>query len=120
MTIQEFSKRIGASPHTIRYYEKIGLLNKVKRTTGGHRWFDERDILWFDFIIRLKETGMPLEEILCYARLRMEGKSTLPDRRHLLERHAKSLAQEITKLQNHQLKLLEKIEYYRKESSHIS
>ena len=73
MNIKEFSQLVGLSAHTLRYYEKIGLLRNVLRSPSGHRAYTPRDIEWISFVIRLKETGMPLEEILDYAKLRKLG-----------------------------------------------
>ncbi|MFX8289558.1 MerR family transcriptional regulator, partial [Acinetobacter baumannii] len=66
MNVQTFAKQVGLSAHTLRYYEKIGLLTSVKRRTNGHRYFDEADVRWISFILRLKETGMALTDMVQY------------------------------------------------------
>ena len=71
---------VALSADTLRYYEKIGLLNNVQRNSSGHRVYSAKDVKWFEFVIRLKETAMPLEEILEYARLREQGSSTVLER----------------------------------------
>ncbi len=48
----------GLSVHTLRYYEKVGLLNEVKRDINGYRQYAESDISWINFVIRLRITGM--------------------------------------------------------------
>lgn len=70
MNISEFSKLKSLTPHTLRYYEKLGLICDVSRTISGHRSYSQADVEWVIFINRLKETGMPLEQILEYAQLR--------------------------------------------------
>lgn len=114
MNMKNFTQRLGLSAHTIRYYEKIGLLN-LARNRSGHREFCEQDIEWMQFILRLKETGMPLAEILCYAKLRAQGVSTAAQRMQLLEKHAQIVSAEIEVLQQHLHKINLKIAHYQKE-----
>jgi len=112
MNVREFSKCVGISPHTIRYYEKIGLLRDVQRLPNGHRYFSDKDIQWIGFIQRLKATGMPLDQIHQYAELRAQGDSTLLARQKLLETHAHTLKENLAKQQYHLDKLNEKIAFY--------
>ena len=94
------------------YYEKMGLLRDVQRLLNGHRYFSDKDIQWIEFIQRLKETGMPLEQIRRYADLRAQGDSTMSARQRLLEAHAKALQKNIARQQRHLKKLGEKIAFY--------
>ncbi|PIE66616.1 MAG: MerR family transcriptional regulator [Desulfobacterales bacterium] len=112
MNVREFSERVGVSPHTIRYYEKAGLLGTVRRLPNGYRDFSEKDIDWIAFIQRLKDTGMPLAEIRRYAEMRVQGDSTLLERQQLLEAHAKKLKENISRQQHYYHKLIEKIAFY--------
>lgn len=112
MNVKEFSRRAGISPHTVRYYEKIGLLRDIHRLPNGHRDFSEKDTAWIGFVQRLKETGMPLEQIHCYADLRERGESTLMERQKLLEQHADALEESLAEQQRHLDKLREKISLY--------
>jgi len=112
MNVTEFSKCVGLSPHTIRYYDKIGLLDDVHRLPNGHRSFSEKDVRWIAFVRRLKDTGMPLEKILEYAALRKKGRSTLQKRQALLVEHSNHLQQQISVQEQHLKKLHEKIELY--------
>ncbi|NRA53047.1 MAG: MerR family transcriptional regulator [Gammaproteobacteria bacterium] len=112
MNIKKFSNITNISCYTIRYYEKIGLLKNVARNSSGHRWFSEQDIIWLEFIKRLKETDMPLDKILKYANLRDEGASTSQLRMQILQQHAVMLEDKITAEQFHLKKLKEKIGYY--------
>lgn len=77
MNMKAFSSLVGLSAHTLRYYEKIGLIKNVQRNSSGHRVYTAKDVKWLEFVIRLKETAMPLEEILEYARLREQGSSAV-------------------------------------------
>jgi len=114
MNIQKFSEITDISSHTIRYYEKIGLLRNISRSASGHRCFTEKDIIWIDFIKLLKETGMPLDNILKYADLRDEGDSTSEQRMQILEEHAVMLEEKIANEKYHLKKLKEKIQHYSK------
>ena len=82
MNMREFSAQSGLSAHTLRYYEKIGLLPGIQRNASGHRAFTSRDLEWVNFIVRLKDTGMSLDNILAYSKLRAAGDSTLGRRQH--------------------------------------
>ena len=112
MNVKEFAERSGLSPHTIRYYESIGLLTDVTRLPNGHRCFGDRDLEWIEFVCRLKDTGMPLGEIREYASLRAAGDSTLVERKRLLEAHAARLKSEIATQRRHLRKLEDKIATY--------
>lgn len=70
MKIGELVKRSGLSAHTIRYYERIGLLPHADRDQSGQRDYDASILIWIEFLDRLKTTGMPIREMLRYAALR--------------------------------------------------
>ncbi|MDO8651909.1 MAG: MerR family transcriptional regulator [Undibacterium sp.] len=112
MNVQEFAARVGLSPHTVRYYEKLGLLIKVRRDANGHRRFSEQDIAWLEFILRLKNTGMSLADIHRYAQLRAAGDGTLSERKTMMEIHARQLHQQLILQQEHLARVQEKIVYY--------
>ncbi|WP_172328522.1 MerR family transcriptional regulator [Mangrovicoccus sp. HB161399] len=99
MKIGELAKRTGLSAHTIRYYERIGLLPFADRDAGGRRDYDESILAWIAFLDRLKTTGMPIREMLRYARLRAAGSSTGPERRALLEAHRDRVRTHLADLQ---------------------
>lgn len=112
MNVKEFAAQAGLSAHTVRYYDKLGLFGALSRNDAGHRRFGKQDLAWMAFILRLKETGMPLEQMLAYAKLRSEGDATLAARMVLLQQHADALAQRLALEQQHLQKLQEKIAYY--------
>jgi len=112
MNIKQFSEKTDLSAHTIRYYEKIGLLKNIARNTSGHRSFTDKDLVWVKFIKRLKDTGMPLDNILQYAHLRAEGETTSDLRMQILQQHAATLEAKISEEQLHLQKLQQKIRYY--------
>ncbi len=114
MEMKTFSKRVGLSSHTLRYYEKIGLLKNIQRNSSGHRVYSSKDLRWIEFVKRLKDTGMPLEEIQEYANLREAGESSVLQRQALLERHKESLNTYIAQQQSHLEALENKIDLYKR------
>lgn len=112
MNISEFSARCGLSAHTLRYYEKLGLIDNVSRSGSGHRMHSKADTEWVRFINRLKETGMPLKQILQYAELRRAGESTYCARQALLTEHRDALEQQLARQRDHLTALNNKIAFY--------
>ena len=109
--IQEFAALTGLSADTLRYYEKEGLLAPA-RDANGYRIYSERDAAWLAFILRLKETNMPLAQIKAFARLRAEGEATLAARYALLLAHQQALAAQLARLADHRAHLAEKLRHY--------
>jgi DNA-binding transcriptional MerR regulator len=87
LTIQQVAQQTGLSLDTLRYYERIGLLDPVGRAPSGHRRFTQRDLAWIDLLLRLRDTGMPRAQMVRFAELRRQGPATLTERRLLLEQH---------------------------------
>ncbi len=87
MKIGELARRSGLTAHTIRYYERIGLLPYADRDRSSRRDYDVSILTWIDFLGRLKTTGMPIREMLRYAALREQGAGTETARREMLEAH---------------------------------
>ncbi|MEP1575558.1 MerR family transcriptional regulator [Roseibium album] len=112
MKISELAKRTGLSAHTIRYYERIGLLPFADRDAGGRRDYDEAILIWIGFLKRLKTTGMPIRKMLQYAELRARGDQTGPERRELLEQHRKRVREHLAELEDSLLVLDTKIDTY--------
>ena len=112
MNIAEFARRSGLSAHTLRYYERIGLLGRVTRAANGHRRFGERDVEWVAFLHRLRATGMGIREMQRYASLRARGDATLAELQPLLREHADRLAAELRAQQAHLRVVREKIGIY--------
>ncbi|VXC95090.1 MerR family transcriptional regulator [Pseudomonas sp. 9Ag] len=117
MSVQQFAARTGLSAHTLRYYEKIGLLRQVARDASGFRVYGPRDLEWVGFILRLKETNMALDDIIRYADLRELGDSTLEARQTLLEAHAAKLQERLQRDREHLDALHKKIELYRQQTT---
>lgn len=59
-SISQMAEACGLSAHTLRYYERVGLLRAIARATSGHRCFSSSDLAWVAFLMRLRATGMPI------------------------------------------------------------
>lgn len=66
MTIQEVAELTGISAYTIRFYEKAGVLPRIRRLPNGIRAFSEADVSYLRFLLQLKQTGMSLEDIIAF------------------------------------------------------
>ena len=114
LSIGELSHLTGLSTHTIRFYESAGVLKPAGRASNGHRRYHGDDVLWLEFVLRLKLTGMPLAEIKKYALLRAQGEITLHPRLTMLKLHRERLVTKISELSECANVLDEKIRAYRK------
>ena len=117
-SIGAFAEVTGLTAHTLRFYEKEGLLS-AKRGRGGQRYYLDADLRWVEFIKRLKETGMPLKEIKLYADLRAEGEGTLKARREMLQAHRAHILAEINKWRSHLRNMDKKIAFYEEEINRL-
>lgn len=112
MRIGELARRSGLSAHTLRYYERIGLIVRADRDRAGQRDYDASVLTWIEFLGRLKMTGMPIRDMLHYAHLAREGGRTSAERRDLLSRHRESVRSHVAELNSCLRVLDEKIASY--------
>lgn len=111
-TIKQTALITGLSEDTLRYYERIGLLGPIGRTPTGHRRYTAFDHQWVDFVAKMLATGMSLETVRRYIDLFREGEETTPERREILEGHARQLHGRISQLQETLSFLQWKIDHY--------
>jgi DNA-binding transcriptional MerR regulator len=114
LSIAEAARRTGVSVHTLRYYERAGLVvTTVERTDGGRRRYQQQDLYWISICTKLRATGMPIRTIRRYAQLVSEGPGNEQERLALLEAHRAEVTAKIAELQEN-LQLIErKINVYR-------
>ena len=112
ITIAEAAERCGLSAHTLRYYERIGLIHPVGRGQNGHRRYGRDDIEWLDFLIKLRTTDMPIRQMVEYAGLVREGPQTASRRRAMLEAHREALRERIAEMEETAGVIDRKIETY--------
>ena len=113
-TIRTMAERCGMTAHTLRYYERVGLIQPVGRARNGHRRYSEADACWLEFLHCMRGTNMPIRAMQHYAALRAMGDSTSEERRQLLEEHQAAIAAQIADLQRAHALLTYKIANYRK------
>lgn len=111
-SIQEAAERCGVSAHTLRYYERIGLLARVERTLGGHRAYTQRDVSRVRFLTMLRRTGMSIAQMQAFVRLEGLGEASFGARFELLRQHREQLTARMAELQHHLRYLDEKVRYY--------
>lgn len=114
-TPSETSTKTGFSLDTLRYYEKIGLLHDIGRTSGGKRVFTDDDLGWLEMLRCLRDTGMPIAQMCRYAELARDGEQTFAERIELLEEHARGVDAQMLLLQRQRDRLTSKISWYRSE-----
>jgi DNA-binding transcriptional MerR regulator len=85
-TTRQAAEKCGLSQHTLRWYERIGLLSRVDRTADGRRRFSDADLDWLMLISKLRATGMPVREMQLYAGLVRSGAGE-EERLELLAQH---------------------------------
>ncbi len=114
VTIAEAARRTGVSVHTLRYYERAGLVvGPVDRTSGGRRRYRELDLKWIIICTKLRATGMPIRGLRRYAELVAAGPGNEAERLALLEAHRADVLARLAEIQEN-LKIIDyKIEVYR-------
>lgn len=111
-TIRDVSKKTGLSAHTLRYYEKEGLLNSVERSQGGFRQYTDEDLEALGLICCLKNTGMSLQEIGQFVQLTHQGECTLKERVELLREHRESMIRRMAEMQRYLDKVTWKLNFF--------
>jgi len=106
-TISEAAERTGYSAHTLRYYDREGLLPFVEKTPSGKRLFREEDLEWILLIDCLKQTGMSIKGIRQYIDWYIEGDATIPQRYEMFIALRIEAARQMASLQ----RVMDKLEY---------
>jgi DNA-binding transcriptional MerR regulator len=85
LSIQQVATITGLGIHTLRYYERLGLLasTRIRRLPNGHRRYSEVDLEWIEFVKCLRETAMPIAEMQHFAEITRQGESTVKEQREL-------------------------------------
>jgi DNA-binding transcriptional MerR regulator len=113
LTVAEAAQEAGVSAHTLRYYERAGLLARVERNGSGHRRFTSDDLEWVVMVTRLRATGMPIRRIREYAELVWAGEGNERERLAIMEAHREEVLERLAEMQRN-LELIDfKIDLYR-------
>lgn len=111
-TIGQVAKKLGWTAHTLRYYDKEGLLPFVKKGSSGARIFEEDDIDWLLILECLKATGMQLKDIKKYMDLCLVGDATLQERLNMFKKQRIKIEEQMLQLNQYMEKIDFKIAYY--------
>jgi DNA-binding transcriptional MerR regulator len=107
LTVTEAAREAGVSAHTLRYYERAGLLPPVERDGSGHRRFTTQDLDWLVMITRMRATGMPIRRIREYAELVWAGEGNERERLAIMEAHREQVLKRLAEIERN----LELIDY---------
>src|SRR3978361_1414752 len=115
LSISEAAERTGLSTHTLRYYEREGLmLGGVERASSTHRRYSGADITWVEFLTKLRSTAMPIAKVREYVDLVRQGEDSTPARLDLLLQHRESVIAQLAEMTNSLAAIDYKIATYRK------
>jgi len=112
LSIQQMAERSGLTAHTLRYYERVGLLRPVERTESGHRRYRADDAGWIRLITCLRETGMPIRDALAFCEIVDQGEGTIPRRVAFLRAHERKVRAEIVAMEERLRVISDKINGY--------
>lgn len=110
LTIRHVAEQTEINLHTLRYYERIGLITAIERAENGHRRYSPDDVAWLKFLKRLKATGMSLAEMKKFALLRRQGAPTVRTRQQMLIAHQHHVESQIATLQENLQAIASKIQ----------
>ena len=114
MTISEVSEKYGITQDTLRYYERVGMIPPVTRTSGGIRNYQEQDLSWVELALCMRSAGLPIEAMIDYVHLFQQGDESIPTRLQLLKDQMKSLEDQRAKIDATMNRLAYKISVYEK------
>lgn len=112
MTIKEVSEKYSVSQDTLRYYERVGMVPPVTRTSGGMRDYQEEDLKWLELALCMRNAGLPVEAMIEYLKLFQQGDETISARLELLTAQRDILVAKKTEIENTLKRLNYKISKY--------
>jgi DNA-binding transcriptional MerR regulator len=114
LTISDAARVTGVSAHTLRYYERAGLmLDRVGRASSSHRRYSDDDIRWVVLLTKLRSTGMPIRRVREYAELVRAGDGNEAERLALLEAHRAAVLEQLEAMRANLEAIDFKIDLYR-------
>ncbi|HZZ46632.1 MAG TPA: MerR family transcriptional regulator [Pseudonocardia sp.] len=97
MTIAEVAGLLDVSAHTLRYYERAGLI-EVPRDSTGYRSYTPETVRRLVFITRMRLSGMPMRDLAHYVELVDQGEDTVPQRLDMLLEHRDTILRQLREL----------------------
>ncbi len=98
-SMKEVCKQTGLTYETLKFYCNQGLVPNVKRDENNYRIFDDRDVAWINSLNCLRNCDMSIQEMKAYIDLCLQGESTIPERKVILEEKRKALQTQMQELQ---------------------
>jgi DNA-binding transcriptional MerR regulator len=118
LTIAEAAEQTGLTAHTLRYYERDGLMRTpVRRSASGHRSYDDADLAWIALISKLRSTGMPIRDVKRYADLVRAGSGNEAERLELLRAHRERVLRQLEEVREHLSAIEHKVDVYERLTS---
>ena len=114
LTIQQVTRATGLSAHTLRYYERIGLIHPIEREENTRRRYTADDVGWINFLLKLRAIGMSIKDMQKYAELQRQGDETLPERLEMLKSLRDEVEAHIDELNEHLKLIYYKIDIYQR------
>jgi DNA-binding transcriptional MerR regulator len=99
-SIAEAARRSGLSIDTLRYYERIKLVDPPARDAAGRRAYSDDDLAWLEFLTKLRTTGMSIKMMREYAQLRRHGDASSGRRMAILVEQRRSVRARIAELES--------------------
>jgi DNA-binding transcriptional MerR regulator len=113
-SISDAARATGVSAHTLRYYERAGLmLDRVERASSSHRRYSDDEVRWVVLLTKLRSTGMPIRRVREYADLVRAGDGNEVERLALLEAHREAVLEQLDAMRSNLDAIDHKIELYR-------
>lgn len=115
MTIAEVSKKYDLTADTLRYYERVGLIPSINRTSGGIRNYTDEDCRWVEFVKCMRSAGLPIDVLIEYVGLCLQGDITLEARKRILTDQREKLIAKMDDMQktlerlNHKIEVCEQV-----------
>jgi MerR family transcriptional regulator, aldehyde-responsive regulator len=89
--MKETCEKVGLSYQTLKFYCNEGLIPNVQRDKNNYRIFDDDNINWIKSLSCLKKCGMSIDEMKAYLDLCLQGQSSIPERKIMLDIKKKEL-----------------------------
>ena len=91
MTIKEVSEKYGISQDTLRYYERVNVIPKVTRTSGGIRDYQEKDLRWVELAVCMRNAGLPIESLIEYQKQKEQIEETMDRLSYKISRYEEAV-----------------------------
>jgi MerR family Zn(II)-responsive transcriptional regulator of zntA len=97
--IGELASKTGLTAHTIRFYEKNGLINASQRSEAGYRYYAETDVRQAEFVKTARKIGFSIDDVATLLSIRVDKRShTCQDVTDVTQRELNDVNEKISEL----------------------